>query len=97
MQEYGRLILQDLFVTQFLLGAERPDILRGERIPEDAIGHHPTIGQVDIGAELNEDAVTMQLGDKPGPIPVAGDKAKLDFFKEVFSRPAPPQSGRPMP
>jgi para-nitrobenzyl esterase len=42
-------------------------------------------------------AMTMELGNMPGPIPVAGDKAKLDFFRQAFSRPAPPQFGPPMP
>ena len=29
---------------------------------------------------------TMELGDKSGPIPVAGDQAKFQFFKKFFSR-----------
>jgi hypothetical protein len=46
---------------------------------------------------IGEEPETMELGDKPGAISVAGDKAKLDFFKKVFSRPAPPQVGPTMP
>ena len=36
-------------------------------------------------------AMTMQLGDATGPIPVAGSEAKLNFWKQVLntSRPAP--------
>lgn len=32
---------------------------------------------------------TMEVGDKYEPIPVAGDKAKLQFFEEYFARPHP--------
>jgi para-nitrobenzyl esterase len=35
--------------------------------------------------------MTMELGDKDMPIPVAGDKAKEQFFEEYFSRPHPIQ------
>jgi len=35
--------------------------------------------------------MTMQLGDKTGPIPVAGTKAKLSFFEQFFANPRPPQ------
>ena len=35
-------------------------------------------------------AFTMELGDKTAPIPVAGDDAKLKFWKKYHSRPRPP-------
>jgi carboxylesterase type B len=34
--------------------------------------------------------VTMELGDKAAPIPLAGDKPKLAFFEQYFSKPRPP-------
>jgi len=35
--------------------------------------------------------MTMQLGDKTVPIPVAGNKAKLSFFEQFLAKPRPPQ------
>jgi hypothetical protein len=37
-------------------------------------------------------AVTMELGDSNGPLPVARTAAKFEFFKQVVSTPAPSQS-----
>ena len=34
--------------------------------------------------------LTMELGDKAGAIPVAGDDAKLKFWERYYSRPHPP-------
>jgi para-nitrobenzyl esterase len=34
--------------------------------------------------------LTMELGEKTGAIPVAGDDAKLNFWKKYYSRPHPP-------
>jgi hypothetical protein len=34
--------------------------------------------------------MTMEVGNNFRPIPVAGDKTKLDFFQKFFARPVSP-------
>lgn len=35
----------------------------------------------------SKEARTMQVGDQPGPIPVSGNSAKIEFFKQYLARP----------
>jgi para-nitrobenzyl esterase len=41
-------------------------------------------------AASEKPGLTMELGDKTGAIPVAGDDAKLKFWEKYYSRPHPP-------
>jgi len=44
--------------------------------------HWPAVG---------EKPETMQVGDNPGPIPIAADPAKIEFWKQYFAEPHPAQ------
>jgi para-nitrobenzyl esterase len=37
--------------------------------------------------QVGDKAEVMEVGDRPGPVPVAGDPAKIAFFEEFLTRP----------
>jgi hypothetical protein len=41
-------------------------------------------------AVAEQAGITMELGDKNAPVPVAGGQAKLAFFEQYFSKPRLP-------
>ena len=55
------LIIRHFFLTA-LFGIRRvADLIRHERIPQDAVGHHPTVGKKNIRAELNSHQLVIHL------------------------------------
>ncbi len=58
---HDTLIFQDCFIAQSLLGTLWADVFRIDRVPENAVRHHPTVRQVDVGAELDSHHLAIHL------------------------------------
>lgn len=52
-----------LFPLRRFLARHRSHVFGGQRIPQDAVWNHPTIGEVHIGAELHRDEFVVHLHD----------------------------------
>src|SRR5688572_19276121 len=58
---YRLIFWNGFFFTADLFAGCGADVFRVQWIPKDPIGHHPTVGKKDVGAELDGDHLDIDL------------------------------------